>query len=66
MNWQAGIVGAFLAVGMVCLVVLVAHEVRKGPPKRNRRTGLPPPSDACQRSPDWRASELKSPRGYVP
>ena len=44
MNWQAGIVGAFLAVGIVCLVVLVVHEVRKGPPKRtNRRTSLPAP-----------------------
>lgn len=66
MNWQAGILGAFGALFFVCLITLIVHEVRKGPKLTNKRTGLPPPSDACRRSPDWSASELKSPRGYVP
>lgn len=48
MNWQAGILGAFAAMFFFCLVVLIVHEVRKGP-KLNRRRGLPPPSDACKR-----------------
>lgn len=41
MNWQAGIVGMFAAVGITCLIALIVHEVRKGP--GNRRTGLPKP-----------------------
>lgn len=61
---KACILGAFAAMFFTCMVVWIVAEVRKGP--GNRRTGLPPPSDACRRSPDWSASELKSPRGYVP
>lgn len=48
MNWQAGILGAFGAMFFASLIALVVHEVRKGP--KNRRRGLPPPSDACKRN----------------
>lgn len=48
MNVPAGIVGAFAATGLFCLVAWITSEVRKGP--GNRRTGLPPPSDACKRN----------------
>lgn len=48
MNWQAGIIGAFVAVGVGCLVYLIWVEVRRGP--GNRKHNLPPPSDACRRN----------------
>lgn len=38
---KACILGAFVAIGIVCLIAIIAHEVRKGP--GNRRTGLPAP-----------------------
>jgi len=40
-SFNAGIVGAFAAVGIACLIAWIVREVRKGP--GNRRTGLPRP-----------------------
>jgi hypothetical protein len=66
--FERGIVGAYLAIALTCVIALlvrwIVREVRKGP--GNKRTGLPPPSDACRRSPNWQAHEPRSPRGYVP
>jgi hypothetical protein len=44
MNWQQALLGLCLAFFVLC--VLSAAFSRS---KRNRRVGLPPPSDACKR-----------------
>ena len=41
--------GAFGLGLIVCFVLVIAHEVRKRF-RKNRRRGLPPPSDACKRN----------------
>lgn len=41
MNWQAGIIGAVVAIGITSLIAVIVSEVRKGP--GNRRVGLPTP-----------------------
>lgn len=64
MSWQLCTISAFVAVGIACLIGIVAKEVRKGP--GNKRTGLPPPSEACRRAPDYRNYEPLSPRRYIP
>jgi hypothetical protein len=63
---KACILGGFAAMFFASVIALIVHEVRKGPPKFNRRIGLPPPSDACRRVADWQTQEPRSPRGYVP
>lgn len=55
---------------IVCAVFIVAGVLAIVPaftrPKRNKRTGLPPPDSRTQRAPDWRRYELQTPRRYIP
>lgn len=60
MSWQPALCLAGIAFALLCLAVAIK------PKPKNRKRGLPPPSDLCKRMPDWHAAELKSPRGYVP
>lgn len=64
MNVQAGILGAMALVGLFSLIAWIVAEVRKGP--TNKRTGLPPPSEACRRTPDPKNYEPLPSRRYIP
>jgi len=55
------IFGLFIVIAIVATI-----SSGEGKPRRNKRTGLPAPSDKCKRSPDWRSYELKTPRSYIP
>lgn len=43
LSWQAVLIGACAVAFMACVLIIF------WPARRNRRTGLGPPSDACKR-----------------